>query len=160
MCVMTWSGQMWPQLIIHLPSQFGPQPPSPLLTTKPTDKNSTKVKHSSDLGVNPPLIPLSIIPSQMGVKHRNVALLDPQRTNRTQTLKEHLETRKFREKKKRDQGSSGVCRAGGTNVGLRAFGAQAVMLRYVVLRLLTTKCYKKPKFATKKCCKIAKISHK
>ena len=103
---------------------------------------------------------LLIIPSQMEVQHRNVALLDPQGTHRTQTLKEHLETSKFREKKKRDQGSSGVCRAGGTNVGLRAFGAQAVMLRYVVLRLLTTKCYKKPKFATKKCCKIAKISHK
>ena len=34
---------------------------------------------------------------------------------------------------KKDHGSSGVCRADRTNVGRRAFGAQAGMLRYVVL---------------------------
>ena len=79
----------------------------------------------------------------MEVKHRNVALLDPQGTHRTQTLKEHLETRKFREKK-RDRGSLGVCGTDGTNVGLRAFGAQAFMLRYVVLKA----CDKLPKVAT------------
>ena len=42
-----------------------------------------------------------IIPSQMEVQQRNVALLDPQGKHRTQTFKEHLKTRKLRKQIKK-----------------------------------------------------------
>ena len=50
---------------------------------------------------------------------------------------------------------SGVCRADGTNVGLRAFGAQAVILRYVAKI-----CNKKVLQNSQKLQKVAKISPK
>ena len=84
-----------------------------------------------------------IIPSQMEVQHRNVALLRPTRNTQNTDSQRTLRNKKIQKIDKKDQGSSGVCRADRTNVGLRAFGAQAGMLRYVVLNA----CDKLPKNA-------------
>ena len=69
---------------------------------------------------------ITIIPSQMEVQHRAVALLGPHRTQRTQRPTTNIDTRKRQEHKK---GRIVRRMQSGPNIGLRAFGAQAVASR-------------------------------
>ena len=104
-----------------------------------------------------------IIPSQMEVQHRNVALLDPQGTHRTQTLKEHLETRKFRKQIKKIKDRRAYAER---TVRTLAFAPSALRpLCYVMLscdylpKVATRSQNLQQKYAAKQP-KIAKISHK